>query len=384
MSKIDSSLRRKHAVAFIIGLVFAAIAIAGSGPSGLPVLAIAKGMVESAQWHEPDQVKASAIETPTNTTDAPAVPCGLMIGSGLALGQSFGFGPIRDNTVAYTYSRSTPRPNDYAIFQVRDPFGASLIKNAITGASHTFTEFTPSQLSGFNFSQYRVIVLNFDDHEISEFNTPYIAAISSLQDYVNGGGVLWIQMAIRNGAGSFPMPFGGTGIFEGWGQDEIVDPASPMMTGISNPIFGDLASYSTFSGLPGTANIVIRGGTSSGPIVTYDYVGECGTPTPTPTNTPTATPTNTPTATPTNTPTATPTNTPTPTPTNTPTATPTNTPIASPTSTPTNTPTVTPTNTPTATPTVTPTPSCQWTLEAPYPVDVMDNGAATLGPSIFS
>ena len=89
------------------------------------------------------------------------------------------------------------------------------------------------------------------------------------------------------------MPFGGQADHNLQPLDFIVDPASPMMTGVPNPIVGNFASHASHSGLPGSAHIVATAVDASGPSVLYDIQGGCP-PTPTPTVTPTATPSCTP------------------------------------------------------------------------------------------
>jgi Bacterial Ig-like domain len=244
--------------------------------------------------------------------------CGLLIGSGLTLG----YGPnnytlIASNTVQYAFAAGQTAPNDFAIFETHDPWGSTVIKDAITAAGRTYTVFTPPDLATVNYSDYRVVVLNWDDTFLADFITPYSAAIPALEAYSATGGVVWVQGAIQGNPGdNYPMPFGGQGLGADFSSsDNIVDPVSPMMLGVPNPITGNFASHVAFSGLPGPAHTVVVNPTDNLPVV-YDLQtgGTCGA-TPTPTATPTATPTVTPTATPTVTPSVTPTATPTVTPT---------------------------------------------------------------------
>jgi len=79
---------------------------------------------------------------------------GLVIGSGMTIG----FGPNNfqmqaNNTANYAFASSTAAPNQFAIFQTHDPWGATVIQTAITGQGDTWTALTPAQLAGFNFSQ---------------------------------------------------------------------------------------------------------------------------------------------------------------------------------------------------------------------------------------
>jgi hypothetical protein len=227
---------------------------------------------------------------------------------------------LAGNTVQYTFALSQPAANDFALFETHDPWGSTILKNAITANGHTYTEFTPADLATVNFSDYRVVILNWDDTFLVDFITPYTAAVPFLEAYASAGGVVWVQGAIQGSPGdNYPMPFGGQGNGASFGDsDPVVDPASPMMTGMPNPIEGNSASHVSFTGLPGPAHIVVMNPNNNQPAL-YDlqFGGTCGA-TPTPTATPTATPTVTPTATPTVTPTVTPSVTPSATPTATP------------------------------------------------------------------
>jgi hypothetical protein len=248
--------------------------------------------------------------------------CGLLVGSGLTTGFPFHPDPwpaiIASNTVQYTFALGQPAPNDFALFETHDPWGSTVIKDAITANGHTFTVFTPADLATVNFSDYRVIVLNWDDHLHGEFITPYTAAIPVLEAYATAGGVVWVQAATQGGFGeTFPMPFGGQGNAADFSEsDPIVDLGSPMVTGAPNPLNGNSASHVSYTGLPGPAHTVVIN-PNNNQTVLYDLQigGTCGgtpTPSPTPSVTPTATPTVTPSVTPSVTPTATPTVSPTP------------------------------------------------------------------------
>ena len=271
----------------------------------------------------------SASETPTATPSASQTPtatpgpgCGLLVGDGLAIG----FAPnnytlIASNIVNFIFSNGQTAPNDFAIFQTHDPFGSTIVEDAITAAGHTFSVFTPGDLAGFDFTQYRVIILNWDDHFVIDFLADYAAAIPALEAYISGGGVVWVQGAIQgeeeSEEDSYPLPFGGESNFDPSSSDPIVDPSSPMVAGVPSPITGNFASHVSDEDLPDDAHVVVvnchdegsggencdgENGDEQKPVL-YDLRrgASCeGTPTPTPT--PTASPTGTPTPTPTATP----------------------------------------------------------------------------------
>jgi hypothetical protein len=236
-----------------------------------------------------------ATPTPTPTpTATPSCTPGLLVGSALTIG----YGPnnftlLASNIVNYTFANSQAAPNEYAVFQSHDPWGFTILTDAITANGHTFSVFTPAQLAGFTFSNYRVIVLNWDDEFLTGFLADYTAAIPALEAYVNAGGVVWVQASIQGTTGdTYPMPFGGQGNWFLSPSDTIIDPASPMVAGVPDPIIGNFASHADHSGLPGGAHVVVTETDPNGPSVLYDLRpgGGCGpTPTPTPTVTPTPT-----------------------------------------------------------------------------------------------
>ncbi len=204
-----------------------------------------------------------------NAPTAPTAGCGLLIGSGMTTG----FGPsnyvtLARNTVNHAFANSVNgAPNQVAMFQTHDPWGNTVVKDAITFTGHGFTVFTMGQLAGFPLSNYRVVVIQLSDTFITDFNPAYNNAIPALQTYVNNGGILWIEGAFQSfGGESYAMPFGGQGNIDYNPSDNIVDFTSPMMTGVANPIVGNSASHATFSGLPAGAHVVvIRGAAPSTP-----------------------------------------------------------------------------------------------------------------------
>jgi hypothetical protein len=182
--------------------------------------------------------------------------CGLLVGSGMTLGYApNGWNPtLATNTVQYTFAISQPAANDFALFETHDPWGFTILKDAITANGHTYTVFTPADLATVDFSQYRVVVLNWDDTFLVDFITPYSAAVPALEAYASTGGVVWVQGAIQGSPGdNYPMPFGGQGNGEDFSpSDPVVDPSSPMMLGMPNPIPGNSASHVSFTSLPRT------------------------------------------------------------------------------------------------------------------------------------
>jgi N-acetylneuraminic acid mutarotase len=199
--------------------------------------------------------------------------CGLLVGSGMTTGfEPNGWEPtLAGNTVNYTFSNSQAAPNEFALFETHDPWGFTTIKNAITGAGHTYTEFTPADLATVNFSDYSIVILNWDDTFLSDFVADYTAAIPALEAYVNAGGVVWVQAAVQGSGETFPMPFSGQGNDGVFGDsDPVVDPASPMMVGMPNPIPGTSASHVSYTSLPGGAHVVVLSNADNNPAL-YDF-----------------------------------------------------------------------------------------------------------------
>jgi hypothetical protein len=212
-----------------------------------------------------------------------------VVGSGLTTG----FGPsnyfqIALNTVNYTFEVSESAPNEFAIFETHNPWGYTVIKDAITAAGHTYTEFTPADLAGFDFSQYRVVILNWDDTFPSDFGGnaacgggAYVGALPALEGYSAAGGVVWVQGAIQGDFGDcFPLPFGGQACIDFSFEDPIVQQCNTMMIGVEDPIEGNYASHTSQTDLPDASNVVVINGSDSNSVV---YELACATPQPTPT-----------------------------------------------------------------------------------------------------
>jgi hypothetical protein len=222
--------------------------------------------------------------TPCPPTPTPTPPCGLVIGDGLTIGFApNGYQQIASNIVDYTFSSSVSAPGDFALFETHNPWGFTVIKDAITGAKHTYTEFGPCDLLGFDFSQYRVVILNWDDTFTSAFLDFYTQALPALEAYAAAGGVVWVQGAIQSFSGDcYPLPFGGQACGDVFGlEDPIVNICSPMVAGIPDPIVGNAASHVSDTGLPVDANVVVLSDVDNNPVL-YDLTCQKAGPGPTP------------------------------------------------------------------------------------------------------
>ena len=177
---------------------------------------------------------------------------GLLVGSGMTLGfEPNGWNPtLANNTVNYTFHNSQAAPNEFALFETHDPWGFTTIKDAITSNGHTYTEFTPADLAtGSTLAIIASSSLTGTTRVPLTSLRDYTAAIPALEAYINAGGVVWVQEAIQS-CDAIPMPFGGQGNGCDFGDnDPVVDPASPMMVGMPNPIPGNAASHLSFTGL---------------------------------------------------------------------------------------------------------------------------------------
>jgi hypothetical protein len=79
-----------------------------------------------------------------------------VVGDGLAIGFApNNFQQIASNIVNYTFCKSLSAPNDFAIFQTHNPWGYSVVADAIGCGGHNYQVFTPDQLAGFVLSTVR-------------------------------------------------------------------------------------------------------------------------------------------------------------------------------------------------------------------------------------
>jgi Kelch motif len=225
--------------------------------------------------------------TPTPTcTPPPPTLSGLVVGDGLTVGfQPYPQNPIlASNIVNYTFCKSVSAPNEFAIFQTHNPWGATVVADAIACGGHHSDLFTPDDLAGFDFSQYRVVILNWDDTFLDEFATQYEAAIPALEAYAAAGGVVWVQGAIQGFVDDcYSLPFGGQSCHDFGSSDPIVDPANPMVQGVPSPITGNFASHVSDTCLPAEAHVVVVNGDDNNTVLYELGPGApCTTPTPPP------------------------------------------------------------------------------------------------------
>ena len=278
MDQWTTSARLNMARSFVSGAYISSsnVIIAAGGDDGGASLTSAETLTPCIPSPTPTPTPC----TPTPTA-SPTPACGLLIGSGLTIGfEPNGYQLIASNIVDYTFSSSVSAPNDYAIFETHDPWGFTVVKDAITAAGHTYSVFTPAELVGFDFSQYRVVILNWDDTFAGDFLCPYTTALPALEAYAAAEGVVWVQGAVQDSC--YPLPFGGQACLDFGVEDPIVDICSPMMRGVPNPIVGDAASHVTDTDLPPEAHVVVINDEDSNPVL-YDLACPKAKPTPTPT-----------------------------------------------------------------------------------------------------
>ena len=211
---------------------------------------------------------------------ASSVQAALLIVCGEGIGFPANFFSVEaGNIVRYAFAASRPASHDFAIFQQADPGGATVVKDAITNNGHTFSTFTPAQLAGFAFGDYRAVILNWDGSIADAFAPQTTAAVPALEAYIKRGGVVWIQAAFghtNGGLNSFPLPFSGTQIndFDAYSANWIVDFSSPMMATLGpNPIGGaqSITSTSHSIGLANAAHAVKLAPDASGVVVLFDF-----------------------------------------------------------------------------------------------------------------
>ena len=159
--------------------------------------------------------KPQGTPTPTPT----CTPSGLLIVAGQT-SEFYDYAELND-IVQYSFAQSQVRPNQFAIFRTHSPWGETYLTNHITADGYTYSIFGPPALVGFLFADYRVVVLDWSDTESIEFDPPYTSVIPALETYISNGGVVWIEGAIQNGF--FPLPFGGTAMYNPQNDNFIVD-----------------------------------------------------------------------------------------------------------------------------------------------------------------
>jgi hypothetical protein len=214
-----------------------------------------------------------SLQSATGVSAGLAEPgCGRVLGSALTIGFGpSGFGYLAANIESYAFSHSNSAPSQYALFQTHDPWGDTVVKTAITDAGHSYSGYGPSDLDGFDFSDFRVVVLNWDDSYVSDFSPYYEDALPYLERYVADGGIVWLQAAIQGGDGdTVAAPFGALETWNLSASDDVVATSNSMVAGAPDPITGNSASHANFTNLPDGSLTVVRQGDSSGPASLYD------------------------------------------------------------------------------------------------------------------
>ena len=198
-------------------------------------------------------------------TSAHAPQCGRLVASGLTVGYTDnGFEQIAANTVDYAFDNASFASEPIALFQDHDPWEDTIVRSALE-AEHEIRLYAPDALDDFPHSGYQVVVLNWDDAYLADFDSYYGGNLDKLEEYVEHGGVVWLQTAFQNtGADAIDLPFGGTGEYNESFTEVIVEPGHALMEGVTSPIPGNSSSHVRLVDLPAGAHVITRQGSASG------------------------------------------------------------------------------------------------------------------------
>jgi subtilisin family serine protease len=163
------------------------------------------------------------------------------------------------------------------VFMDMYPWGSSAIFQILDANGIGYNIANSSAMGSLDLSPYEAVFISSD--QPTDFYNNYNASFSRFEDYVYNGGFLWVGAAAWGwNGGDFTgglLPGGATvGNFLGESQNEVVDPAHPVMQGVPSPMNGNHASHTFFENLPAGANVIARGQNSGLPTtIEYDFGG---------------------------------------------------------------------------------------------------------------
>ena len=122
-----------------------------------------------------------------------------------------------------------------------------------------------SQIASTDLTDYKMVIV--PSVQGGAFNAVYNANLAQFEDYIDGGGLLMLDIAEQMGDTPYKaIPFGSTNDVMWQDYNWIVDPAHPIFAGVANPYYGNYASHSYVMDPQPDDRILVTGGQTPGGI----------------------------------------------------------------------------------------------------------------------
>jgi hypothetical protein len=191
---------------------------------------------------------ASRAGTPPVTSDRKQIP-----GSSTAAPE--GYVP----TLSRSHSPGAqPLAGTVAIFKDLDPWGVTEVEGFLAANGIPYEVHTSAEFGSLNFGAYGMIVFSGDQPQ--SFYDAYASHLAKFEAYVETGGFLnFFAADFGNNSGILTAPLPGgmtwwTGVLENY--NVIDDPTHPVVQGVPDPFWGNLASHGHFGDLPANAHVI--------------------------------------------------------------------------------------------------------------------------------
>jgi PKD repeat protein len=157
------------------------------------------------------------------------------------------------------------QPQGTGVLLIQDvvPWGYTSIETILNNNGIPFTTIGSAQIPSTDFTPYKMIIV--PSVQGTGYNNIYNANLAKFESFIEGGGVMLFNYCEQSSYTPYRLPpFGGANNYQTESDNYIVDPAHPIMAGVSNPYSGNSASHSYMTGLLPDDYILVTGGTVPG------------------------------------------------------------------------------------------------------------------------
>ncbi len=159
------------------------------------------------------------------------------------------------------------------VFQDFLPWESAALQEVLENNGIEFDLVGSEEMESIDMTPYEVVFVSNDQPQ--EFYEAFTASVGRFEEYVNGGGFLWMGAAGWGWNGGEPdgLPLPG-GVFlngpEFEDENVVVQPEHPVVAGLPEVFFGSFASHSFFIDAPDGSTITVGAFTDEPTLIEYE------------------------------------------------------------------------------------------------------------------
>ena len=152
-----------------------------------------------------------------------------------------------------------------------NPWGHTAIQQILQAQEVAYDQFGSASIATLDLMDYRLIII--PSVQGNTFCTRYNNHLDKFEAFVQAGGILQLHGATQSSHTCRPqLPGGGVNSQNLQNYNYLVEPDHPIVSGISNPFYGNHASHNSFTDYPANTAVIATAGTGpGGPATLLEY-----------------------------------------------------------------------------------------------------------------